>query len=296
MILQNKLLRIFLSFVLLNLASVINSCKSESDIKQINLEPFAIIDQDIDIEVSGLVQSRTNLNTFWLHGDAGDEAAIFLINKGGASISADKNEGIRLSNSDNEDWEDIATDNDGNLYVGDIGNNCECRTDLSILGFREPDPSSKTVNQVSEFKFEYSTKFKSKKGKNMTPDAEALFYQGDSFYLLTKESNGKNTGFYKLSDPDPNTVNIFELVQNIDFDDKVTGADITPSGDALAILTSSSIWLMTDFEGNDFFSGTIQKVFFESQQVESIAFSNDSSLIVAEENGLLYEAPLSVFN
>ncbi len=66
-------------------------------------------------------------------------------------------------------------------------------------------------------------------------------------------------------------------------------------GDTLAVLTSSSAWIFTNFTGEDFFTGSSKKVLFRANQVESVAFSGQKSLIIAEEEGQLYEIPFSDF-
>ncbi|MDR9417457.1 hypothetical protein [Gracilimonas sp.] len=297
MILQ-KLLSNFSVLILLVVSTFIfNSCKGENNKdKTISLEPYAIVDEDIDVEVSGLVQSPSFENIFWLHGDAGDEATIYPIDKEGERPENSNDDGVKLMATDNEDWEDIAADDEGNIYIGDIGNNCLCRDELAILGFREPNISSQRIFTIDRYRFKYSGSFKNKKGKEIVPNAEALFYFEGTFYIITKEAKGTNTKLFKMSNPSASQMNSVDLLDTINFDDKVTGADISSSGDSVAILTFSSIWLLQEFTDDNFFSGTIQKVFFEANQVESIAFTNDSSLIIAEETGELYEIPFSAFN
>lgn len=285
-----------LVFLLCILCVASISCKSDPiNHKLIDLDIFAVTDERVDVEISGLVKSRIHDDVFWMHGDSGDEAIIFPVLKNGEIVSDDFENGIELNGIDNEDWEDIATDHSGNLFVGDIGNNCFCRQDLMVLQFPEPDFDASVVELIRKFRFVYPARLAAE-SQNSIPDAEALFFRNGNLYILTKESNGEDTGIYEMNAPDPSIINELQLRQTINFEDKVTAADISSSGDSIAILTSSSVWLLSDFSDNDFFSGTIKRVFFNATQVESIAFTGEESLLIAEETGELYEIGLSEFN
>jgi hypothetical protein len=272
------------------------SCDRDSiDRKFIDLNVYAVTDENVNVEISGLLKSNAHEHVFWMHGDSGDDAVLFPVTKEGEIIGSEFRNGIELKGIDNEDWEDIATDYSGNLFIGDIGNNCLCRHDLMILRFPEPDLMSDEVDQIMKYRFVYPGDF-SAESKLSIPDAEALFFKNENLYILTKETKGKGTRLFELKDPDPSKINELQELKTIDFNDKVTAADISSDGKYIAILTSSSVWLLADFTGDDFFGGTIHKVFFEANQVESIAFSGEESLLIAEETGELYEINFSEFD
>src|SRR5262245_4848047 len=69
-------------------------------------------------EPSGIIASRTHADIFWAHGDSGRAAKIYAVDRQGALIAA-----LEVSDVDNVDWEDIAIDDQNNLWIGDIGNN-----------------------------------------------------------------------------------------------------------------------------------------------------------------------------
>lgn len=272
------------------------SCDDESiERKFIDLELYAVAEEHVNVEISGLVKSRVHENVFWMHGDSGDDDVIFPVTKKGQIVAERFKNGIELHGIKNEDWEDIATDTSGNLYVGDIGNNCFCRHDLIILQLAEPTLETSVVEQIRKLRFVYPADLAAESQFSI-PDAEALFYRNGNLYIFTKESNGEGTKLYAMNDPDPSIINELQLRKTLNFDDKVTAADISKNGNSIAILTSSSVWLLSDFLNDDFFSGTINKVFFEANQVESITFSEDESLLIAEETGELYEIGLSEFD
>src|SRR5260221_9441164 len=83
-------------------------------------------------ETSGIVDSRANANTFWVHNDSGDSARFYAINHQGTLLGTFPLGG----NPPNPppaalDWEDIAIgpkpDGGNYLYLGDIGDNDSVR-------------------------------------------------------------------------------------------------------------------------------------------------------------------------
>lgn len=272
------------------------SCSNDrADKKFIDLEAYAATDEEVNVEISGLLKSRVHNQLYWMHGDSGDEAVLFPVTKEGKIIAGNFQNGIKLKGIENEDWEDIAADDSGSLFIGDMGNNCHCRHDLMILQLPEPNLESTEVEHIKKIRFAYPADLVAS-SKQSIPDAEALFYRNGNLYILTKEPEGEDTRLFEMKNPDPSVYNELQLLKTLDFDDKVTAADISSNGNSIAILTSSSVWLLRDYSEDDFFSGTVKKVFFEANQVESITFSGEESLLIAEETGALYEIKLSEFD
>src|SRR4051812_49706568 len=67
-------------------------------------------------EASGIVASRRFQGVYWTHND-GDDNRLFAIRRDGSVI------GCAKVDANLHDWEDIAIDDDGNLYIADTGNN-----------------------------------------------------------------------------------------------------------------------------------------------------------------------------
>ncbi|MBW2714064.1 MAG: hypothetical protein JRC77_09980, partial [Deltaproteobacteria bacterium] len=86
-------------------------------------------------EMSGMVKSRQYPDVFWVHGDSGNKPTLYAIDRSGKTIAR-----FLVRGGFNEDWEDIAVDDAGNLYVGDIGNNSFQRKRLTVYQIPEPDP------------------------------------------------------------------------------------------------------------------------------------------------------------
>lgn len=131
-------------------------------------------------EISGWVFA--NDSTLIAHNDGGNDPEIFVLNLDGSIRHR-----VSVSNAENEDWEDIALDQKGHLYIGDFGNNNNTRKDLRVLKV-----SLKKVldNQDVEAKFiEFSYPEQKEFPPKLTEkyfDCESMSFYNDSLYLFTK--------------------------------------------------------------------------------------------------------------
>src|SRR5262245_4271019 len=131
------------------------------------LERVGKLEHPAIAEASGIVASRKHEGIFWVHNDSGHPPALFAVKRDGTLVRE-----YRVA-VPNVDWEDIATDDDGHLYVGDIGNN-GCILPLRVVyRIDEPDPSRPSekplpVTLASYYRFPQGQRF----------DAEGLFVEG----------------------------------------------------------------------------------------------------------------------
>ncbi|TYA70201.1 hypothetical protein FUA24_21700 [Seonamhaeicola marinus] len=254
------------------------SCQKKQDVKTgINL-PSALE------EVSGN-EVIADSNGIWMHNDSGDSPRLFYVNLKGKLIKK-----IYLD-ADNEDWEDITSDLEGNLYVGDFGNNSNKREDLEILIVPHSALKSKDEIEVKriKFNFEDQKKYPPKK-KKLYFDCEAFFHFNDNLYVFTKsrvEDDYGKTSVYKIPAKEGNhkakkigSYNLGKKHYNW-----VTGADIRDDGKQVALLTQRDIWLFSDFEKDDFFNGKVSKIHFKHlTQKEGICYKNKDTLLVTDED------------
>ena len=94
------------------------------------------LDEKLIPEASGIVKSRRYPGIFWVHNDSGNPPLLFAIRGDGRIVRQ-----FRLG-VPNIDWEDIAIDDQGHLYLGDIGNNTGALPLRAIYRIDEPDPNS----------------------------------------------------------------------------------------------------------------------------------------------------------
>src|SRR5262245_47557574 len=101
------------------------------------IKPVATIAIGALREASGVVASRRHPGVFWSHNDSDDLPRLFAFRRDGAPVVAAgvdpaRYRGVSIDGARNIDWEDITSDPDGRLYIGDIGNNYSTRRNLAI--------------------------------------------------------------------------------------------------------------------------------------------------------------------
>lgn len=236
-------------------------------------------------EVSG-VQYDAKRDAYWMLNDSGNKARVYLVSEAGKILR------VLKVDAENRDWEDLAMDSKGNLYIGDFGNNANKRKDLRILKIAAQDLESTEKVSVKKIKFEYpdQKKFPPKKSKKFY-DTEAFFIWNNTFYIFTKsrvKDQYGRTFVYKVANVKgkQQAVKIadYKIKEANHWDSSVTGADISSDGKKIALITHEAAWVFTDFNGDDFFSGTkTEYPFTFISQKESIAFKNAKTLMIADE-------------
>lgn len=286
---------IFLVIFLLIIPANISAVEPEN-----RLTPYAKIDFDQITESSGLVKSRKYPGVYWTHNDSGDFARIFAITKIGTIIKPKwfkgKYKGIEILNATNIDWEDIATDSEGNLVIGDFGNNWGIRQNLCLYVIKEPNPyETLKASIINKINFKYPDQ-KEYSSKERVFDAEALFAKNGRYYILTKNHGNKKTKLYMLDTVDYSSVYQLKLIGAFHVGGEVTGADLSGDGRSLVVLTYNSVWLFkTDKDTDDYFEGKIYRFKLKPQkQFEAISFNKDE-VIISDESSELYRLKLKEF-
>lgn len=256
-----------------------------------------IIDLPIILsEVSGLAIDEAN-DIFWMVNDSGNKPILYGLNRNGDIIKELK------INAKNRDWEDLTTDTEGNIYIGNFGNNDNNSEQLSILKINKTDLAKDIITpEYITFTYPEQKKFPPKKSKRHF-DCEAFFFFENRLYLFTKSRSSKEpekTNLYRL----PSTKGNYKAKYLDTFDtckdDEcwVTSADINKSGDKLALLTENSVFVFSKLNTKKFFKSDYKRYKFKyNSQKESVAFKNDSTLYIADEylgvdGGNLYEFTL----
>ncbi|MBK1878011.1 hypothetical protein [Pelagicoccus mobilis] len=256
-----------------------------------------IKDGDIN-EPSGLVKSRQFKKVYWTHNDSGDKARIFAITRKGKSVEAteakkndDPYKGIKIANASNEDWEDIALDDQGNLLIGDFGNNDNRRRNLTIYVVPEPDPRKTTKAQISQkIEFHYPDQKRFPDPEDWNFDCESLFFAEGKIYLVSKNRSTPFAKLYRLDQQDSGVSNPLTLVSTFDLKGQATAADASPDGSTLAILTYTGVWLFERPEGSDdYFAGKTSFRPFYAKQCEAVCWQDPETLIIANEQRQLFE-------
>ncbi|MBT8183926.1 MAG: hypothetical protein KJN76_03730 [Eudoraea sp.] len=235
-------------------------------------------------ENSGIVSLEEN--KIWVIEDNGNPDELFEVNFEGELLKE-----FKVTNAKNKDWEDLTKDDKGNLYIADIGNNANKRKNLVI--YKVPDPTKEKGDKIAAEKIEFSypnQKDFPPKAKDFKFDAEALFYMSGNLYLITKNRARPFKGdaqIYRLparpGKYKAHLIGTLNLCQEAALC-SVTSAAISPDGRKIVLLGYGRIWIITDFEGDNFMAGKITTINHgATTQLEAVCFKNDSTLLLSDE-------------
>ncbi|MNK01438.1 hypothetical protein D3C87_192380 [compost metagenome] len=251
-------------------------------------------------EISGL-EYLPQSKSLWALEDSGNENKLYKIGNDGKSEAE-----ITITNTVNTDWEELTSDAEGNLYIGDFGNNDNARKDLVIYKIDKSRLTGRSVEASSKITFSYpeQTEFPSKKSTRIY-DCEAFFEHKGNFYLFTKNRSAKFDGSFSVYKV-PNRAGDHKAVLmgslktcGIYKKCAVTAADISPDGTKAVLLTGDKVFVITNFGNDNFASGDMQMLELgHASQKEGLCFKDNDTLLIADEKdkktgGKLYEVKLS---
>jgi hypothetical protein len=243
-------------------------------------------------EISGLEYVNNNL---WGIEDSGNESNLYKINP------VTGNHEAFVVNAENNDWEDITADKQGNLYIGDTGNNDNDRKNLAIIKVSPDNPGK--VLQTTTFYYPEQTDFPAKK-KQRHFDCEGFFEYNGYFYLFSKNRSLDSDGTV-LVHKVPNRPGNFAAEAAGSFTTcknfrscAIAGADISADGKTVALISGNKLWLLTGYKGDNFAQGLLTPYDLgDVTQKESICYKDKKTLFIADEKskkegGKLYEIAL----
>lgn len=268
------------------------SCRNE------NIKIIADLPKALD-EASG-AETTVNSDYIWMLNDGGNSPKLY-----GVSAKGKLKKELKID-AKNNDWEDLTSDEEGNLYIGDFGNNDSKRKNLAILKVKNKALNDKGKIDIDRISFSYPNQDKfPPKNKNLYFDCEAFFYFNNNLYLFTKSRVSKDFGkttLYKV--PAKKGKHVAERLGTFNTCDTmdcwITAADISDDGKTVVLLSPKSVWAFTDFEGDHFLSGTSTEIPLSGRysQKESICFKDNNTLYITDEkahgsDGNLYQLSLN---
>jgi len=285
-------------------------------------------------EVSGVVASKQYAGILWAHNDSGDAARIFAMRADGTVVmpveQRDRYEvaprlrwmpemgappwlsprtpwpGISILDARNVDWEDITLYN-GTIYIGDVGNNGNTRTDLTVYAVPEPNPYQAAQAGVSvsqPIRYPDQTEFP---GRDRRFDCEALFAWRGKLYFITKWRADyssilpiRGAALYSLRLPLPGGTEPIALERvstDPNFPGWVTAADLSPDGRRLALLSLYPepvlLILSEPTSGEDWLSAPRHAIPIPAlKQGEAVTWLDDATLLVVNEQRELFRIRL----
>jgi hypothetical protein len=192
-------------------------------------------------ESSGLAASRRYAGVLWTHNDSGDGPHLYCLDMQARGCGTWK-----LTGAEAFDWEDMAAGPgprpDGSyLYLGDIGDNIDQRSEIVVYRIVEPTPPAPGVTSPASTSPAEALRLRYPDGPH---NSEALLVHpvtGD-VYVITKDD--KPPRVYKAAAPlDASRRAALTQVGTIQLGtgtrplEQVTGGDISPDGKRVALST-----------------------------------------------------------
>jgi len=197
-------------------------------------------------ETSGIAASRRVSGVWWVHNDSGDRARVFAIGNDGRDLGE-----FDLAGAAAVDWEDIAVGSGPSagtsyLYVADIGDNAKSRSSVQVYRAAEPlvDPAAapgppQTVTGVAKLNLTYPDGPHDAEGLLVDPTTADLF-------VVTKDLVGGVAQVFRApANLAAGSTTALTQVATVSLGpgQGVTGADVTPAGDVVALRTYLSVVL-----------------------------------------------------
>jgi hypothetical protein len=230
-------------------------------------------------EASGIVASRRHPGVFWVHNDSGNAPVLYAVRRDGTLLAE------YAVNAPNIDWEDIATDDDGHLFIGEIGNNGRRLPIRAIYRLDEPDPARPpegklAVTLASYYRFAPDGGF----------DAEGLFIDRGRAVVVAKTFDEREAELFAVPLDPPAPLLRPALPDRLGtlpaFVEPATGADLSPEGLRLAVCSYDVVRVYGRAARDSdrwSLSGTVR---FEADGVEAVAWAGDDLILAGEGRGL----------
>jgi hypothetical protein len=243
------------------------------------LEALGRFDASAIPEASGIVKSRRFPDIFWVHNDSGNPPLLFAVRRDGRIVRQ-----FRLA-VPNIDWEDIAIDDGGHLYLGDIGNNGGLLPLRVIYRIDEPDPSSPgdrtlTATASTFYALPANNRF----------DAESLIYDCGTAVIVAKYFDGREAELFAIALEPPAPLarpTKPRLIGRLPgFREPATGADLSADNTLLAVSSETVTRIYRRNESQPW--RLVAEVRYQPLPVEGIAWDGRDLILAAEEGRGLY--------
>ncbi len=224
-------------------------------------------------ESSGVVVSRRDTNVLWTHNDGGGKRQIlYAISRAGVPLADYHVTGALL-----DDWEDIAVDDRGHLFLGDIGDNDLNRSTIAVHQVEEPEL---TANRNGIVRVTRSWNLRYPEGRF---NSEALIVWGESGYVITKVFDDARAELYRFSLTNSAGIQTLQRVGEMRIEAPVTGAGISADGRLLGVVSKAGAYVYR-IDG-DLVRATLGKPYrtkFDDAHIESCAFVPEGLLATSE--------------
>ena len=264
----------------------------------LSLRTAGKLDPKLVPECSALWPSRRQPGLFWTLSDSGAKAVLVPVRADGSKVFTPKGyaQGVTLTGATNVDWEALTGDDEGNLIVGDVGNNVSRRKELAFYVCPEPaaDAESVPARKIA-FAWPDQTAFPD---PELAHDCEAMFFLRGKLYLFTKHRRDTLTDLWRADIPAAGGRATLNKLARFDIGGMVTDACLSPDRTRLAVLTYRNVWVFDlPAVGEDFFRGRAVHATLSppvlSFQLEGCAWADPAHLLIGSEQGDLFRVALA---
>lgn len=229
----------------------------------------------------------------WTINDRGNSPEMY----GVSLLTGEISRTIRVINTENIDWEDIAQDN-SKIYIGDFGNNGGDRKDLAIYIIDKSSISSDELQLIypQKISFLYSDQDNYELAHNANSfDCGAMFVLDDTIFLMTKDWLHETSTVYKL----PALPGEYTAVnsETISTDGLVTGADFDEESRRVIICGYKNylpfVWIYGMSSSNRISTVGAKRFDFSDKfgyQFDGVTFFNHNFLLTNEYSVLANQA------
>lgn len=230
---------------------------------------FTIEDPRIT-ESSGLAASRAHPGVYWTHNDSDDGPYVFAVDsRTGKTLATITMRGV----GEPRDVEGISIGPDGDLYVGDIGDNLDGTWD-HVWIYRFPEP--KTLRDATVTAVQYDVKY-----ADGARNAEALMVHPKTGRVYIASKNEDGGGLYegpaKLT---TGSTNVFRRVDEVPW---VTDGAFSPDGTRLVLRSYFSAREYAFEKGRLGEDRSVGAPF--QRQAESVTYTADGSALMFGSEG-----------
>ena len=258
--------------------------------------------EDPDLtELSGLAASERSPGVLWAVNDSGHAPALHALGADGENLGTFPLEGLDDALTATSDTEDLAISN-GMVYVADIGDNNNNRSQVAVYRFPEPDPADPgPIRDVEVLRLKYPDGPRDAEALLVDPVSGDLVIIDKSFRIASGGAAmlaAAEAGVYTAGPPfDPAGVTTLRAVGAVALDDLATrttaepveneaslygiggvatATDVRPDGAVVAVRTYGTVWLFDRAEGQSIvqsLAGTpCEAPTLAEDQGESVAF------------------------
>ena len=239
-------------------------------------------------ELSGLTRSRRQAGVFWTIADSKNPRHLHAISSKGRRLASFQVVGVNL------DWESIAADSVGNLYIADCGNNLRLLPRRWIYVVKEPSVSMTTTNLPTADRFPSLKPVRRLEFSfpNRPFDIEATFVFADRLVLIEKTRN-ESAGVYSMS-LESSATQTLRPETSISGIESITGAAITSTGQLFVCGTEKlAAFDLARPSGSLQLTRRAQpRLSYSQSAIESCA-AMASGVLLLSEDGSLFSFPMT---